>query len=75
MDRLGRDVRKIVATLRAWFGIEEAVGDYVVVADQSPTVIASLGGEDVGLMTIRRHNPYAAGSTSWPACPSITAAA
>jgi ribosomal protein S18 acetylase RimI-like enzyme len=56
----GATCRKILAALPAWFGIEQAVDDYVVVADQSPTVIASLGGRDVGLMTVRVHNPYAA---------------
>ena len=43
----------------AWFGIQESVEDYVAVADRSPSVIASLGGEDVGLLTLIHHSPFA----------------
>ena len=52
--------RAILDGLPAWFGIPAAVEDYVAVADRSPTSIASLGERDVGLLTLRRHNPYAA---------------
>ena len=47
-------------TLPTWFGIPAAVEDYIDRADRSPTVIASLGDEDVGLLTLVRHSPYAA---------------
>ncbi|MGO9559595.1 MAG: GNAT family N-acetyltransferase [Acidimicrobiales bacterium] len=43
-----------------WFGIPEAVEDYVTVADRSPTVIASIDGEDVGLLTLISHGEYSA---------------
>ena len=52
--------RTILHTLPTWFGIPAAVQDYIAVADRSPTVIASLGERDVGLLTLVRHTPYAA---------------
>jgi ribosomal protein S18 acetylase RimI-like enzyme len=52
--------RKILATLPTWFGIAESVEDYVAVAGQSPTVIASNNGTDVGLVTVISHGPYSA---------------
>ena len=56
----GDTCRTILDSLPAWFGIPAAVEDYIAVADRSPTVIASLGERDVGLLTLVRHNPYAA---------------
>ena len=47
-------------TLPTWFGIPASVEDYIATADRSPTVIASLGNEDVGLLTLVRHSRYAA---------------
>ena len=52
--------RRILRTLPTWFGIPASVEDYVATADRSPTVIASLGDEDVGLLTHVRHSRYAA---------------
>ena len=52
--------RAILDRLPAWFGIPAAVEDYVAVADRSPTVVASLGDRDVGLLSLVRHSPYAA---------------
>ncbi len=49
-----------MTSLPAWFGIPSSVEDYVATADRSPTVIASLGDEDVGLLTLVRHSRYAA---------------
>ncbi len=43
-----------------WFGIPASVEDYVATADRSPTVVASLGDEDVGLLTLVRHSHHAA---------------
>lgn len=56
----GSICRRILGALPAWFGIEESVENYVAVADRSPTVIASLDGEDVGILTVVSHNEYAA---------------
>jgi GNAT superfamily N-acetyltransferase len=50
----------VLETLPTWFGIPTAVEDFIAVAEQSPTVIASLGDRDVGLLTLVRHNPYSA---------------
>ena len=56
----GETCRRILKTLPTWFGIPASVEDYIAVADRSPTVIASLGDEDVGLLTLVRHSRYAA---------------
>jgi ribosomal protein S18 acetylase RimI-like enzyme len=49
-----------LVTLPTWFGIPAAVEDYIARADRSPTIIASLADEDVGLLTLVRHSPCAA---------------
>jgi GNAT superfamily N-acetyltransferase len=56
----GETCRTILKTLPAWFGIPASVEDYIATADRSPTVIASRGGQDVGLLTLLRHSRYAA---------------
>ena len=56
----GPTCRRILDALPAWFGIPEAVDMYVEFADRSPTVIASIAGVDVGLLTLKHHSPYAA---------------
>jgi ribosomal protein S18 acetylase RimI-like enzyme len=55
----GSVCRRILGTLPTWFGIQESVEDYASVADRSPTIIASIGGEDVGFLTLVHHSPYA----------------
>ncbi len=52
--------RQVLGELPGWFGIEQSVEDYVAVADQSPTMVASVDGKDVGFLTTVRHSPYAA---------------
>jgi catechol 2,3-dioxygenase-like lactoylglutathione lyase family enzyme/GNAT superfamily N-acetyltransferase len=56
----GPTCRRILDALPTWFGIPEAVDDYVAVADRTPSVIASVAGVDVGIVTVIRHSPYAA---------------
>ncbi|HUR48422.1 MAG TPA: GNAT family N-acetyltransferase [Acidimicrobiales bacterium] len=56
----GPTCRKILDALPQWFGIPEANDDYVAFSDTAPTVIASIDGEDVGLLTLQLHSPYAA---------------
>jgi GNAT superfamily N-acetyltransferase len=56
----GETCHRILKTLPAWFGIPTSVEDYVAAADRSPTVIASLGNEDVGILTLVRHSQFAA---------------
>jgi GNAT superfamily N-acetyltransferase len=46
--------------LPSWFGIPESVTRYVAVAERSPTVIASQGEREVGLLTLVQHSRYAA---------------
>ncbi len=50
----------ILDALPHWFGIPESVVDFVAMADRSPSVIASIRGNDVGIATILSHGPYAA---------------
>src|ERR1039458_4631167 len=56
----GETCRRILRALPTWFGIPTSVEDYVATADRSPTVIASLGNEEVGILTLVRHSRYAA---------------
>jgi catechol 2,3-dioxygenase-like lactoylglutathione lyase family enzyme/GNAT superfamily N-acetyltransferase len=56
----GPTCRGILDALPTWFGIPEAVDDYVAVADRTPSVIASIAGVDVGIVTVIRHSRYAA---------------
>lgn len=56
----GETCRRILKTLPTWFGIPASVEDDIATADRLSTVIASLGDDDVGLLTLMRHNPYAA---------------
>lgn len=52
--------RQVLATLPTWFGVPESVDDYVAKAEENPTVVATVGGEDVGILTLVVHTPYAA---------------
>jgi ribosomal protein S18 acetylase RimI-like enzyme len=56
----GPTCRQILEALPGWFGVEQSVEDFVTVADSAPTVVASVGGRDVGFLTLVRHSPYAA---------------
>lgn len=56
----GAICRRILDALPEWFGIPEANDDYVAFAETSPSVIASSGEEDVGILTLKLHSPYAA---------------
>ena len=50
----------MLATLPTWFGVPESVEDYVEKADSHATVVATVDGDDVGLLTLVVHTPYAA---------------
>ena len=56
----GEVCRRVLATLPTWFGIPESVEDYVAKADEHPTVVARVHGDDVGVLTLLVHTPYAA---------------
>jgi ribosomal protein S18 acetylase RimI-like enzyme len=55
----GAICEEILTALPSWFGIPDSVRNYATVADQTPTVIASVAG-DVGILVALTHNPYAA---------------
>jgi GNAT superfamily N-acetyltransferase len=61
--------RRVLAALPAWFGIPESVEDYVAKADGHPTVVATAAGEEVGLLTLVVHTPYAAEVYVMGVCP------
>lgn len=56
----GETCRSVLAALPHWFGFPASVEDYVAAAETNPTVVASLGGRRVGILTLVTHTPYAA---------------
>jgi GNAT superfamily N-acetyltransferase len=56
----GQICQTILAKLPSWFGIPEANAHHIEVAERTPTVVASIAGKDVGLVTVVRHSPFAA---------------
>jgi ribosomal protein S18 acetylase RimI-like enzyme len=56
----GEICRRVLGTLPTWFGISTSVDNYVALADRSPTVVGSLGSEDVGFLVLARYGRYAA---------------
>ena len=56
----GSSCRTILATLPTWFGFPDVNEEYARTADANPTVLASVAGDDVGLLTLVTHTPYAA---------------
>jgi ribosomal protein S18 acetylase RimI-like enzyme len=55
----GTTCARILGALPHWFGIPESVASFVDACENSPTIIASRGTEDVGIINLRLHNPYA----------------
>ncbi|RDJ94335.1 hypothetical protein B4Q13_15135, partial [Lacticaseibacillus rhamnosus] len=51
---------RVLAALPTWFGIPESVEDYVAKADEHPTVVATVDRDDLGILTLVLHTPYAA---------------
>lgn len=51
---------RILPLLPTWFGVSEANEDYIKTAETHPGVIASIDDDDVGMTTLKHHNPYAA---------------
>jgi GNAT superfamily N-acetyltransferase len=56
----GEACRRILRALPTWFGIPTSVDDYVATAERPVTVVATLGGEVVGILPLVRPSPYAA---------------
>jgi GNAT superfamily N-acetyltransferase len=59
-DGAGAACRRVLDTLPTWFGIPASVEDYVAKAEAEPTVVATVDGQDVGILTLVTHTPYAA---------------
>ncbi len=57
---MGELCRSLLAGLPEWFGVSQADADYVKHADKHPGVVASIGGEGVGLTTVVHHGQFAA---------------
>jgi GNAT superfamily N-acetyltransferase len=52
--------RRLLDELPDWFGIPEAVDEYVVKAERATAVVAIADGLEVGLLTLVRHTEFAA---------------
>jgi GNAT superfamily N-acetyltransferase len=50
----------ILAALPEWFGIPEAVEQYIGDIEGMPTLVARLDGKVVGFLSLKHHSPYAA---------------
>lgn len=51
---------KILRSLPDWFGIEEAIVNYVRDLESMETWVADVSGAPVGFATLQQHNPYSA---------------
>ena len=51
---------RIIRSLPDWFGIEEAIQNYVVEIDSLPTFLAIDNDQTLGFITVKHHTPYAA---------------
>ena len=51
---------EILRSLPAWFGIEEALVDYVRAVQTMETWIAESSGAPIGFLTLDRHNEFSA---------------
>ena len=67
----GELCRSILEALPEWFGIAEAVDDYVALAERSPTIVAALNGDDVGFLTLVQHNPFSAEVAAMGVLPTL----
>jgi GNAT superfamily N-acetyltransferase len=55
-----QSVDRILRSLPAWFGIQEAIRVYVDSAARLPSYLATVGGEVVGVALVERHFPDSA---------------
>lgn len=56
----GSVCQEILCSLPQWFGIEEAIVQYVKDIEQLPTFVAMEDNKAVGFLTIKQHNQFAA---------------
>lgn len=60
-ERQKREItQKILQALPRWFGIPEAVWEYVQGVVGQPFFAVSFKGEMVGFLSLKKHNPYTA---------------
>lgn len=52
---VGLACEKVLRNLPDWFGLEEALQNYVVEANELPTFVATLNAETVGFMSVKIH--------------------
>ncbi len=56
----GSTCRRILEALPAWFGVPRSFEDCVAASDRLPAAIASVGNDDVGILTWLMHTPLVA---------------
>lgn len=59
IDLKGQDCERILRALPQWFGIEEALQDYIIASQNLPTVFTLVDKQVAGFLTVKHHNPYA----------------
>jgi len=50
----------ILRALPEWFGIEEATQHYIDIIDELPTLLAKVGEQTVGFLSLKQHSPQSA---------------
>jgi GNAT superfamily N-acetyltransferase len=48
---------RVLRSLPEWFGIEQAIVDYVTAVESMPTFVASHNGQEIGFLSIKQHFP------------------
>lgn len=59
-DDKSRITEKILRKLPNWFGIEEAIVDYIARSRDKVFYAASDGSEEIGFLYLKAHNPFTA---------------
>lgn len=62
LDRLdkgnGKICESILRSLPDWFGIEDAIVDYIKKSKEMPMIVAYDGESPVGFISLKRHSPF-----------------
>ena len=51
---------KIIRSLPDWFGLEEAIKDYIKNSTKYPMIVAEIDGLPVGFISVKHHTPFCA---------------
>ena len=54
------DCERILRALPDWFGLEAAIRGYAATILTLPTCLVKTGGQTVGFLSLKQHNPYSA---------------